>query len=84
MVHKIASFSGTYLTVPMLACSVYTKRTGEKRRNKRRRVQTLNLGESASGGTGMKMFTLFAVDRCLNCDLACVQREKQNRVGTTD
>ena len=34
-------------------------------------VDTLKMGESTSGGTGIMISTLLAIDRLLNCDLAC-------------
>merc|ERR1712070_682145 len=47
----MASFSGAYLTEPMLV---------------------LKLGADVSGGTGMRISTLLAQDRCLNCDFALI------------
>merc|ERR1712159_601571 len=47
----MASFSGAYLTEPMLV---------------------LKDGALASGGTGIRISTLLAHDRCLNCDLALI------------
>jgi hypothetical protein len=35
-------------------------------------IVVLNLGESASAGTGMTISTLFAVDLRLNCDFALI------------
>merc|ERR1711966_574442 len=32
----------------------------------------LKLGDDASGGTGMRISTLLAVERCLNCDFALI------------
>lgn len=57
--------SGVYFTDPML---VWKKNTNERFKKIPR---TLNLGESASDGTGMMISTLFAVERLLNWDLAC-------------
>ena len=54
----MASKSGTYVTVPMLA---------------------LNAGLSTSGGTGMKISTLLAAERGLNCERALMRYSTRER-----
>ena len=47
-------------------------------------IEVLKEGVSASGGTGMTISTLLAVERCLNCDFALImylQRNTQAKVG---
>jgi hypothetical protein len=50
-----------------------------KKNDKCETARTLNLGESASGGTGMKMPTLLAVDRALNCERALTRYSTRER-----
>lgn len=60
----MASFSGAYFTVPILCF---------QRQLLFNVWHTLNLGESASGGTGIVIFTSFATDRSLNWDFTLIR-----------